>query len=58
MSGTSSFTRGYIEEIPLPDASVDVVISNCVIKLSGDKPKVLRRSQGSYGQADASLSPT
>jgi ubiquinone/menaquinone biosynthesis C-methylase UbiE len=35
------FHKGYIEEIPLPDASVDVVISNCVINLSGDKPKVL-----------------
>jgi arsenite methyltransferase len=28
--------------VPLPDASVDVVISNCVINLSGDKPRVLR----------------
>jgi len=36
------FHRGYIEDMPLPDASVDVVISNCVINLSGDKPKVLR----------------
>lgn len=36
------FHKGYIEEIPLPDASVDVVISNCVINLSADKPKVLR----------------
>jgi arsenite methyltransferase len=35
------FLKGYIEEIPLPDASVDVVISNCVINLSGDKAKVL-----------------
>jgi len=35
------FVKGYIEEIPLPDASVDVVISNCVINLSGDKQKVL-----------------
>jgi arsenite methyltransferase len=33
--------RGEIEEIPLPSNSVDVVISNCVINLSGDKPKVL-----------------
>ena len=38
------FHKGYIEEIPLPDASVDVVISNCVINLSGDKPKVLREA--------------
>ncbi len=33
--------RGEIEEIPLPAESVDVVISNCVINLSGDKPRVL-----------------
>ena len=36
------FHMGYIEKIPLPDASVDVVISNCVINLSADKPRVLR----------------
>jgi SAM-dependent methyltransferase len=36
------FHKGYIEDIPLPDTSVDVVISNCVLNLSGDKPKVLR----------------
>jgi SAM-dependent methyltransferase len=35
------FVKGYIEDIPLADASVDVVISNCVINLSGDKPRVL-----------------
>jgi SAM-dependent methyltransferase len=35
------FLKGYLEQLPLPDASVDVVISNCVINLSGDKPKVL-----------------
>ena len=34
--------KGYIEELPLGDASVDVVISNCVINLSADKPAVLR----------------
>jgi SAM-dependent methyltransferase len=38
------FHKGYIEEIPLPDASVDVVISNCVLNLSADKPKVLREA--------------
>lgn len=38
------FLRGEIEAIPLPDASVDVVISNCVINLSGDKPQVLREA--------------
>jgi arsenite methyltransferase len=36
--------KGYIEQIPLADASVDVVISNCVINLSADKPKVIRES--------------
>lgn len=36
------FLEGEIERIPLPDASVDVVISNCVINLSADKPRVLR----------------
>jgi SAM-dependent methyltransferase len=35
------FLKGEIEAIPLPDASVDVIISNCVINLSGDKPRVL-----------------
>jgi arsenite methyltransferase len=34
--------RGTIENIPLPDDSVDVIISNCVINLSADKPRVLR----------------
>jgi ubiquinone/menaquinone biosynthesis C-methylase UbiE len=36
--------RGHIEEIPLPRDSVDVIISNCVINLSGDKPGVLREA--------------
>ena len=36
--------KGHIEEIPLPDASVDVVISNCVINLSTDKPAVIAES--------------
>jgi arsenite methyltransferase len=35
------FLRGRIEEIPLPSSSVDVVISNCVVNLSGDKRRVL-----------------
>ena len=35
------FVKGYIERIPLPDDSVDVVISNCVINLAADKRKVL-----------------
>ena len=38
------FVKGYLEELPLDDASVDVVISNCVINLSGDKPQVLREA--------------
>ena len=40
----AEFVKGHIEEIPLPDASVDVVISNCVINLSGDKDKVIREA--------------
>jgi arsenite methyltransferase len=38
------FLKGYLEDIPLPDDSVDVVISNCVINLSGDKQRVLREA--------------
>jgi SAM-dependent methyltransferase len=38
------FVKGYIEDIPLPDTSVDVVISNCVINLSGDKSAVIREA--------------
>ena len=38
------FLKGDIEHIPLPDASVDVIISNCVINLSADKPAVLREA--------------
>jgi arsenite methyltransferase len=38
------FVKGYIEEIPLADESVDVVISNCVINLAADKRKVLRET--------------
>jgi SAM-dependent methyltransferase len=38
------FVKGYIERIPLPDASVDVVISNCVLNLSGDKAQVIREA--------------
>jgi len=34
------FLKGYIEDVPLPDGSVDVIISNCVINLSADKPRV------------------
>lgn len=38
------FLRGEIENIPLPDNSVDVIISNCVINLSSDKDRVLREA--------------
>ena len=38
------FLRGRIEEIPLPSNSVDVIISNCVINLSGDKARVIREA--------------
>jgi arsenite methyltransferase len=38
------FLRGEIEQIPLPDGTVDVIISNCVINLSADKDRVLREA--------------
>jgi SAM-dependent methyltransferase len=38
------FLKGEIEHIPLPDASVDVIVSNCVINLSGDKRRVLQEA--------------
>ena len=38
------FLRGRIEEIPLPSASVDVIISNCVVNLSGDKARVIEEA--------------
>ncbi len=38
------FLKGEIENIPLPEASVDVIISNCVINLSADKDRVLREA--------------
>jgi 2-polyprenyl-3-methyl-5-hydroxy-6-metoxy-1,4-benzoquinol methylase len=52
------FRKGYIENIPLPDASVDIVISNCVLNLSDDKPKVLRRPPASCAPVDALRSRT
>ena len=52
------FLKGYIEAVPLPDASVDVIISNCVINLSTDKPSVIAemfrvlRPEGRIGISD------
>jgi arsenite methyltransferase len=52
------FLPGHIEAIPLPGAAVDVIISNCVINLSGDKPAVFAesfrvlRSGGRFGVSD------
>ena len=43
-SGNVEFLRGRIEAIPLPDRSVDVIISNCVINLSTDRPAVFAES--------------
>ena len=43
-AGNVEFLKGEIENIPLPDSSVDVIISNCVINLSADKPRVLREA--------------
>ena len=40
-AGNVEFRKGEIEDLPLPDQAVDVVISNCVINLSTDKPAVL-----------------
>ena len=53
------FIKGYLEQLPLPDSSVDVVISNCVINLAADKTLVHRARQHAYcDRADASRSPT
>jgi arsenite methyltransferase len=57
------FVKGYIEEIPLADASVDVVVSNCVINLSADKRKMLAeaarvlRPGGRFAVSDAIADP-
>ncbi len=43
-AGNAEFLEGTLEAIPLPDESVDVIISNCVINLSPDKPRALREA--------------
>jgi SAM-dependent methyltransferase len=42
--GNVEFVKGYLEQMPIADESIDVVISNCVINLSGDKKQVIREA--------------
>jgi ubiquinone/menaquinone biosynthesis C-methylase UbiE len=57
-AGNVEFVKGYIEDLPLADEAVDVVISNCVINLSVDKPRAIAeaarvlRSGGRFAVAD------
>ncbi len=52
------FVKGYLEDMPLDDQTVDVVISNCVINLSGDKPQVIREAGVCSAPVAASPFPT
>jgi ubiquinone/menaquinone biosynthesis C-methylase UbiE len=57
------FIKGYLEELPLDNGTVDVVISNCVINLSADKPKVIAeaarvlRAGGRFAVSDVIADP-